>query len=69
MQSEKLWVVDMDLRNLFNPVDRDMLMSRLVRKIKDKRLLKLIRRYLKAEIVRGKEAGLPVKGMRACCYR
>lgn len=41
-------VVDMDLSKFFDRVSHDRLMSRLASKIKDKRVLKLIRRYLNA---------------------
>jgi RNA-directed DNA polymerase len=42
------WVVDMDLEKFFDRVNHDILMSRLARRIKDKRILRLIRRYLQA---------------------
>ncbi len=42
------WVVDMDLEKFFDRVNHDVLMSRLARRIKDKRILRLIRRYLQA---------------------
>lgn len=42
------YVVDMDLSKFFDRVNHDRLMSRLACKIKDKRVLKLIRRYLNA---------------------
>ena len=42
------WVVDMDLSKFFDRVNHDVLMSRIARRIKDKRLLFLIRRYLQA---------------------
>ncbi|MFN3582275.1 MAG: group II intron reverse transcriptase/maturase, partial [Pseudomonas sp.] len=51
IHSGKRWVVDMDLEKFFDRVNHDILMSRLARIIKDGRLLKLIRRYLKAEMV------------------
>jgi group II intron reverse transcriptase/maturase len=58
------WVVDVDLEKFFDQVNHDLLMSRVARKIKDKRLLKLIRRYLTAGIMREglvsqREAGTP----------
>src|SRR6266496_4673686 len=40
------WVVDIDLEKFFDRVNHDILMSRLARRIKDKRVLRLIRRYL-----------------------
>ena len=47
------WVVDMDLEKFFDRVNHDMLMARLARKIGDKRVLKLIRRYLRAGAMDG----------------
>jgi RNA-directed DNA polymerase len=42
------WVVDIDLEKFFDRVNHDVLMSRLARRIKDKRVLHLIRKYLQA---------------------
>lgn len=42
------WVVDVDLEKFFDRVNHDVLMSRLAKRIADKRLLKLIRRFLEA---------------------
>lgn len=42
------WVVDVDLEKFFDRVNHDVLMSRVARKVKDKRVLRLIRRYLRA---------------------
>jgi RNA-directed DNA polymerase len=47
------WVVDMDLEKFFDRVNHDVLMSRLARRIKDKRILRLIRRYLQAGMMEG----------------
>jgi len=41
-------VVDLDLEKFFDRVNHDVLMARVVRKVKDERVLKLIRRYLEA---------------------
>lgn len=49
--SGKGWVVDLDLEKFFDRVNHDVLMSRLARRIGDKRLLKLIRRYLEAGVM------------------
>jgi RNA-directed DNA polymerase len=45
------WVVDLDLEKFFDRVNHDMLMSRVARKVRDKRMLRLIRRYLQAGIL------------------
>ncbi len=47
------WVVDMDLEKFFDRVNHDILMSRLARRIRDKRILKLIRRFLQAGMMEG----------------
>jgi RNA-directed DNA polymerase len=41
-------VVDVDLEKFFDRVNHDILMSRLARRIGDKRLLKIVRRFLQA---------------------
>jgi RNA-directed DNA polymerase len=45
------WVVDIDLEKFFDRVNHDMLMARVARKVKDKKLLLLIRRYLQAGVM------------------
>jgi len=40
------WVVDLDLEKFFDRVNHDILMSRVARKVEDKRVLGLIRCYL-----------------------
>jgi RNA-directed DNA polymerase len=47
------YVVDMDLEKFFDRVNHDILMERLSRAIEDKRLLKLISRYLEAGLLQG----------------
>jgi len=51
MESGKRWVVDIDMAKFFDRVNHDILMSRIARVIKDKAVLKLIRRYLQAGIM------------------
>lgn len=48
VQEGKCWVVDIDLKSFFDRVEHDRLMSLVTRKVRDKSLLKLIARYLKA---------------------
>jgi hypothetical protein len=45
-------VVDLDLEKFFDRVNHDILMARLARRIGDKRLLGLIRRFLEADRLR-----------------
>jgi retron-type reverse transcriptase len=45
------WVVDIDLEKFFDRVNHDILMSRIARRVKHKRVLRLIRRYLQAGIM------------------
>ena len=48
-----IWVVDMDLEKFFDRVNHDRLMSRVAYRIKDKKILKLIRAYLNAGVMDG----------------
>jgi len=45
------WVVDIDLEKCFDRINHDILMGRLARRISDKRILRLIRRYLQAGVM------------------
>jgi RNA-directed DNA polymerase len=44
-------VVDMDLEKFFDRVNHDILMSRVARRVGDKRVLKIIRRFLEAGLL------------------
>lgn len=61
------WVVDIDLEKFFDKVNHDMLMARVARKVKDKKILLLIRRFLEAGVmeeglVKATEEGTPQGG-------
>lgn len=45
------WVVDIDLEKFFDRVNHDVLMSRVARRVADKRLLKLIRAFLNSGVM------------------
>jgi RNA-directed DNA polymerase len=65
--SGKVWVVDIDLEAFFDRVNHDVLLGRLAKRIGDKQLLRLIRRYLKAgmqssEVVIDRSEGTPQGG-------
>jgi RNA-directed DNA polymerase len=45
-------VVDLDLEKFFDRVDHDVLMSRLARRVSDKRLLRIVRRFLEAGMLK-----------------
>lgn len=61
------FVVDLDLEKFFDRVNHDRLMARLAERIKDKRILKLIRQYLQPGVmidglVKPTEEGTPQGG-------
>jgi group II intron reverse transcriptase/maturase len=51
VQEGRRWVVDVDLERFFDRVNHDVLVGRLAKRIADKRVLGLIRRYLEAGIM------------------
>lgn len=48
----KTWVVDIDISAFFDEVNHDIVMSKIGRKVRDKRVLKLIGSYLRAPMER-----------------
>lgn len=67
VQSGYIYVVDMDLEKFFDRVNHDILMERLSRHIGDKRLLRIIRRYLEAGLLQDgvkidRKLGMPQGG-------
>ena len=52
MREGRAFVVDIDLEKFFDRVNHDVLMARVARKVGDKRVLRLIRRYLQAGMMK-----------------
>jgi RNA-directed DNA polymerase len=67
VQAGKDWVVDMDITQFFDRVHHDILMNRIAQSIRDKRVLRLIGRYLRAGVmiqgvVQSSQEGTPQGG-------
>ena len=67
IQAGKDWVVDMDITKFFDRVNHDILMQRIGQTIRDKRVLRLIGKYLRAGVmiegvVQSSEEGTPQGG-------
>jgi group II intron reverse transcriptase/maturase len=67
VQAGRRWVVDVDLERFFDRVNHDVLMGRLAKRIADRRVLRVIRRYLEAGVmlhgvVRERHEGTPQGG-------
>jgi group II intron reverse transcriptase/maturase len=67
IQAGKDWVVDMDITKFFDRVNHDILMNRIGQTIRDKRVLRLIGKYLRAGVmvegvVQSSEEGTPQGG-------
>jgi RNA-directed DNA polymerase len=58
----KRWVVDMDLEKFFDEVNHDILIARVGRKVKDRKLLHLIRAYLQSGVMIGGVTSQTTKG-------
>lgn len=51
IQEGRQWCVDLDLEQFFDRINHDVLMGKLAKRIEDKRMLGLIRRYLEAGVM------------------
>lgn len=61
-QEGRRWLVDMDLKQFFEEVNHDVLIAIIRRKINDRRVLRLIRSYLRSGIMYGGVCTARVKG-------
>lgn len=57
------YAVDLDLEKFFDTVDHDTLMNRIARRVRDKGLLRLIGKYLRAGVVVNGRLAKTVKGV------
>jgi RNA-directed DNA polymerase len=59
-EAGETWVVDVDLDRFFDRVQHDALVARVARRVGDRRVLRLIRRYLDAASRRGRVRRAPL---------
>ena len=63
VQQGKSWVVDIDIRAFFDEVNHDLLLYQISRKVTDKQVLGLIRKYLKTGVMMDGKIERRVKGI------
>ena len=63
IREDRRWVVDLDMEAFFDRVNHDRLMDRLKRQVRDRSLLRLINRYLKAGVRVGENTEATTMGV------
>ena len=56
------WILDLDLKGFFDNIDPELLMEMIERRIADPRILRLIRKWLKAGVIEDGEWSETEKG-------
>ena len=62
VEEQRCWVADIDIEGFFDNLDHDLLMRDLSRHVGDKRVLTLIRKYLRAGVLEGSRVTRSAKG-------
>lgn len=62
LKAGKTWVVDVDIEQYFDSIERDRLMSEVAKEIADGSILTLIEKYLEQDVIDGMKRWKPEKG-------
>lgn len=62
VEQQRVWVVDIDIKAFFDNIDHDILMRMVARKVRDKRVLKLIGKYLRSGVLENGKVKRSAKG-------
>ena len=62
VEEQRCWVVDIDIERFFDTIDHDLLMHDLSQHVADKRVLKLVGRYLRAGVLQDGKVVRSAKG-------
>lgn len=63
IKAGKDWVVDIDIKSFFDEVNHDILMHRVSKRIPDKRMLKLLGKYLRSGVLENGKVSKSAKGV------